>query len=268
MGIDDTSLATTGPTDPFIIGQKQDAAFLGDPLLADGKTPNWDSHFLQDLHGVILISGDSHGTTDKKKAEIDQIFGPSIKEIITIRGDVRPGAEDGHEQYVFVCYRCEYQLNIESSFGFQDGISNPFVTGFDTDILPGPSPVQPGVIVTGKTGDPGLSIRKDWSTEGSFAVFRYLFQDVPGFNTFLKNNPVPEDGNGKVLSPAEGSALLGSRMVGRWKSGAPIDISPFQDDPVLAKDPTKYIYIPSCKHPEADKLTYCTGTTTSFLRER
>ena len=108
MGIDDASLATTPTTttptgtviiDPFIKGQKQDALdTLNDPKSADGKTPDWDPHFLQDIHGVILISGDSHGTTDKKKAEIDRIFGHSIKEIITIRGDVRPGAEDGHEQ--------------------------------------------------------------------------------------------------------------------------------------------------------------------------
>ena len=99
MGIDDSSLATTGVTDPFIIGQEQDALTnLGDPKSADGKTPDWDPHFLQDLHGVILISGDSHDTTDNEKKKIDQIFKSSIKEIYTIRGDVRPGAEDGHEQ--------------------------------------------------------------------------------------------------------------------------------------------------------------------------
>ena len=98
MGIPDSSLAAGGTTDPFIIGQEQDSTNLGDPRGSDGKTPNWDPHFLQTLHGVILISGDSHGTTDKKKAEIDLIFGSSITEVITIRGDVRPGAEDGHEQ--------------------------------------------------------------------------------------------------------------------------------------------------------------------------
>jgi len=223
LGIDDSSLATTGKTDPFIIGQEQDALTnLGDPKSADGKTPDWNPHFLKDLHGVILISGESHESTENKKREIDLIFSSSIKEIITIRGDVRPGAQDGHEH-----------------FGFLDGISNPVVTGFDTVIQPGPSPVQPGVIVTGKTGDPGLSIRKDWSTEGSFAVFRFLEQLVPEFNVFLNKNPVPEDGNKKILTPAEGSALLGARMVGRWKSGAPIDLSPFQDDPVLAADPTR-----------------------------
>ena len=99
MGIDDTSLATTGTTDPFITGQQQDALKnLGDPKSADGKTPAWDPHFLKDIHGLILITGDSHGTTVKEKAEVDEIFGSSISEIITIRGDVRPGAEDGHEQ--------------------------------------------------------------------------------------------------------------------------------------------------------------------------
>ena len=103
--------------------------------------------------------------------------------------------------------------------------------------------MQPGVIVTGKNGDPGITIRKDWSTEGSFVVFRWLFQQVPEFDDFLKNNPVHKDGNENVLSPEEGSELVGARMVGRWKSGAPIDITPFQDDPVLAADPTRYIYV-------------------------
>jgi len=222
LGIDDKSLATAGPTDPYIIGQEQDALKnLNDPKSADGKTPAWDPHFLKDIHAVILISGDSHGTTNEKKAEIDEIFGSSIKEVITIRGDVRPGDEDGHEH-----------------FGFQDGISNPYVTGFDkvADQEPGPKPVDPGVIVTGKTGDPGIGIREDWSKEGSFAVFRWLSQDVLLFDEFLKNNPLTEDGNKKHLTKAEGSELLGARMVGRWKSGAPIDISPFKDDPKLAKD--------------------------------
>ena len=123
-----------------------------------------------------------------------------------------------------------------------DGISNPVVNGFDTVINPGPKTVDLGVIVTGQTGDPGLAIRAPWATDGSFAVFRYLFQMVPEFNDFLTKNPLAKDGNGKVLTPAAGSELLGSRIVGRWKSGAPIDITPFQDDPALGADPTKYIH--------------------------
>ena len=120
-----------------------------------------------------------------------------------------------------------------------DGISNPVVNGFDTVINPGPKTVDPGVVVTGHTGDPQLATRAPWAVDGSFLAFRWLFQQVPEFNDFLKKNPLSKDGNGKVLTPEEGSELLGARMVGRWKSGAPIDITPFKDDPALGTDPTR-----------------------------
>jgi len=223
LGIDDTGLAAGGTADPFIVGQEQDAINnLGDPTQSGGKIPDWDEHFLQDLHGVILISGDSHPTILKKKAEVELIFGNSIKEVIAITGDVRPGAESGHEH-----------------FGFLDGISNPVVNGFDTVINPGPKTVDPGVLLTGHTGDPGIGIRAPWEVDGSFLVFRWLFQLVPEFNDFLQKNPIAKDGNGVTLTAAQGSELLGARMVGRWKSGAPIDLSPFQDDPALGADPTR-----------------------------
>ena len=104
------------------------------------------------------------------------------------------------------------------SFGFLDGISNPVVAGFDDTVVhPGPKPVAPGIIVTGHEGDTGP--REEWAKDGSFLAFRYLFQEVPEFNAFLAKNPIPKDGNGNVLTPSEGSELLGARMVGRWKSG-------------------------------------------------
>ena len=33
--------------------------------------------------------------------------------------------------------------------------------------------------------------------------------------------------------------LLGARIIGRWKSGAPVDLAPTQDDPALAVDNTR-----------------------------
>jgi hypothetical protein len=101
LGVDDSTLG--GVEDPFVIGQKADATKnLGDPTKLDGN-PDWDSHFLQEIHGVILISGESHETIRKKKQEIEDIFGvnsshASIKEIVTLQGDVRPGDQSAHEQ--------------------------------------------------------------------------------------------------------------------------------------------------------------------------
>lgn len=132
-----------------------------------------------------------------------------------------------------------------------DGISNPSVIGFDP-VVPGPAPVDAKFILTGYNGT-----QPDWTADGSFLVFRYLHQRVPEFNTFLKTFSLKKDAEtGCDLSVQQGSELLAARLLGRWKSGqyqefcwnapecsfqlgAPVDISPFHDDPVLAKDPNR-----------------------------
>jgi hypothetical protein len=50
----------------------------------------------------------------------------------------------------------------------------------------------------------------------------------PEFNKFVNDEAAA---NGM---PAD---LLGARIIGRWKSGAPIDLSPTQDNATLAADP-------------------------------
>ena len=52
----------------------------------------------------------------------------------------------------------------------------------------------------------------------------------PEFNKFVADQAAENNMN---------ADLLGARIIGRWKSGAPIDLSPTQDDPILAKDPQR-----------------------------
>jgi len=59
---------------------------------------------------------------------------------------------------------------------------------------------------------------------------------VPEFNKFLHDNALNPTG---TMPQEQGAELLGARFFGRWKSGAPIDIAPTQDDPVLAADPKR-----------------------------
>lgn len=101
-----------------------------------------------------------------------------------------------------------------------DGISQPAVQGVDTKPNPGQETVPQGIILLGRDGDAptlnGQSVtRPSWALDGSFLALRYLFQLVPEFNTFLKQNPITATG----LSAEQGSELLGARLVGRWKSG-------------------------------------------------
>lgn len=89
------------------------------------------------------------------------------------------------------------------------------------------------IILIGRNGDT-VTGRPSWALDGSFLAFRYLQQLVPEFNHFLAANAPHVD------DPSVNTAeLLGARLTGRWKSGAPIQVTPLKDDPKLAADPAR-----------------------------
>ncbi|KAG9599849.1 hypothetical protein KCU77_g3591, partial [Aureobasidium melanogenum] len=206
----------------FTAGMLADAQNLGDTgsTSASRFEPDWIPEFKNQMDGVILVAGDGHRTVDQQVQHIKTMFSvegsnASIDIILKLSGDVRPGAESGHEH-----------------FGFNDGISQPAVDGFDLHPKPGQGNRIRSIILLGRDGD--VEKRPPWALDGSFLAFRFLSQRVPEFNEFLvQNAPVTND------PTASASDLLGARLVGRWKSGAPIALKPFQDDPTLGVDPAR-----------------------------
>nr|WAW38291.1 DyP-type peroxidase [Chondrostereum purpureum] len=206
LGVTDSLLDT-----PFENGQFSDAGALGDP-----GTGNWVAGLAgTSVHGVFLLASDTLQNIDDELDNLLNILGDSVTEIHRLQGEARPGSQEGHEH-----------------FGYMDGISQPAVDGFTTNVMPGQSIVQPGVFLLGEDGD--TNVRPSWAKGGSFLAFRQLKQLVPEFNKFLTDNPLTVPG----LTTEQNSDLLGARMIGRWKSGAPVDLAPLFDDPVLAADPT------------------------------
>ncbi|KIK54200.1 hypothetical protein GYMLUDRAFT_1024286 [Collybiopsis luxurians FD-317 M1] len=194
----------------FAAGQLNDASNLGD------TTSDWVSEFIDPnnlLHGVLLLASDATDNINSTLSQIQNALNGSISEVYSIQGQARPGDQQGHEH-----------------FGFMDGISNPAIAGFSTQ-LPGQALVAPGIILVGEGGDG--TARPSWATDGSFLAFRQLEQRVPEFTKFLIDNALSEPN----LTADQNAELLGARMMGRWKSGAPIDLTPLADDPVLAADP-------------------------------
>ncbi|KAH9941342.1 peroxidase TAP [Amylocystis lapponica] len=207
----------------FKEGQLADAANLGDQgTTTNGVfSPNWIPAFKNLVHGVILVSGDSHPTVEETLCTVEAILGvgridATIHEVLRIVGDVRPGAQKGHEH-----------------FGYLDGISQPAVKDFDTKPNPGQETVRQGIILLGRDGD--SVTRPSWAKDGSFLALRYFFQLVPELNAFKRQNSLKLPG----LTQEEGSELLGARMFGRWTSGAPVDVTPLKDDPALGADPSR-----------------------------
>ncbi|KAJ6501278.1 hypothetical protein DFH09DRAFT_326447 [Mycena vulgaris] len=212
-----SGLNTLGLTDSlgdsvFALGQTADSGTLGDP-----GTQNWVPQFVGTrIHGVILLASDTVDNINAELHNVQTALGNSITEIYRLQGAARPGSEQGHEH-----------------FGYLDGISNPAVKGFQSP-LPGQAVVPAGEILLGETGD--SIARPSWAKDGSFLVFRQLKQLVPEFNKFLTDNPIRAPG---IRTQQQGSDLLGARMIGRWKSGAPVFLAPFADDPALGADPTR-----------------------------
>ena len=125
---------------------------------------------------------------------------------------------------------CHALPNEREAFGFKDGISHPAIEGSG---IPGTNPherpLKPGEFVLGyadEMGDvPAIPQPDVLGRNGSYVVFRKLHQRVAAFRQYLKAN-----------SGSESEELLAAKMMGRWRSGAPLALCPLHDCPELGAD--------------------------------
>lgn len=128
---------------------------------------------------------------------------------------------------------CHALPNEKEPFGYRDGISHPAIEGSG---IPGSNPreepLRAGEFVLGYPDELG-GIQKTepevLGRNGTYVVFRKLHQRVAEFRRYLKSNSnSPDD-----------EELLAAKMMGRWRSGAPLALCPFHDDPELGVDPLR-----------------------------
>jgi len=217
-----------------------DKKFLGDqgawdPIFNKAVTDPLNGSVRNDagaLHGVITVAGTSPENCAQSSDTVIKLFGSSMAVAggKPVEGRARPGESKGHEH-----------------FGFQDGISQPALRGV---VAPhkGQTQVDPGVIIMGYPGDPvrddpSIKVKRPaWTKDGTMLVFRKLEQDVLLWDWFIDKNGkrwrefIPPGYTGPDLTREEGNDLFGARMVGRWKSGAPLARCPYKDNPAMAKE--------------------------------
>ncbi|MER5327059.1 Dyp-type peroxidase [Streptosporangium roseum] len=146
---------------------------------------------------------------------------------------------------VSVIYRLEAQQlpTKRTHLGFVDGIGEPDIEGSGASsilhasgdnygYLPGFGPtIKAGEFLLGYDNQMGrltpMPQPDVLSRNGTFIAFRKLHVQVAAFRKYLKDN---------ASSPEE-EELLAAKMVGRWRSGAPLVLAPERDDPDLAADP-------------------------------
>ena len=136
-------------------------------------------------------------------------------------------------------------------FGFRDGVSQPHVIGLAyKPTWRIEEMIRTGEFVLGYVNEYGLRTRlpsvmpgddphgmlfkhpddpeghRAFGMNGTYLVFRKLSQDVDQFWTFVGNNSNND----------EERELFAARLMGRWRSGAPLVLAPDHDIPALGRD--------------------------------
>jgi Dyp-type peroxidase family len=119
-----------------------------------------------------------------------------------------------------------------NSLGYKDGIDQPAIEGSGVDPLPGQGPlIKAGEFVLGYPGEAGFPLPMPQpdilGRNGTYVGFRKYQTRVGAFNRFLQ----------ATGSTEEERELLAAKLVGRWRSGAPLTLAPEVDYPALGADP-------------------------------
>lgn len=213
LGVPHESL-NTFPAE-FRQGMAARASILND--LGDNAPGNWEYPFgSADLHVALAIYSkteqDLEAVLERARQSHDNL--PQISVIYRMRFSELP---DGR-----------------NPFGFRDGLHNPHVEGSGARIRPGFGPsVKAGEFIMGYP-DERLETATSPEPEvlrrnGTFLAFRKLHTRVAAFRKYLREQ----------ASSAEEQELLAAKMVGRWRSGAPLVLAPEHDDANLGADASR-----------------------------
>lgn len=134
-------------------------------------------------------------------------------------------------------------------FGFADPISQPPIEGADIPWYPGDGvlqedgtwrPLKPGEFLLGyedEAGPAGTPVPEPFElrVNGTYMVFRKLYQDVAAFRRYLATAAKSLYGSDDQYH----QDLVAAKMMGRWRSGCPVDLSPDKDNLAIAADPER-----------------------------
>jgi Dyp-type peroxidase family len=115
-------------------------------------------------------------------------------------------------------------------FGYRDRLSQPVIEGSGEEPTPGSGPaLKAGEFILGYPDEDGppanLPQPELLSRNGSYMAYRRLEEHVGRFRDFLRAQG----------GPAE-QELSAAKLMGRWRSGAPLTLAPDKDDPQLGAD--------------------------------
>ncbi|MGW6918429.1 Dyp-type peroxidase [Kitasatospora sp. NPDC054939] len=228
----ETAPPTGSGLEAFRDGSAKRAGALGDT--GDSSPENWlfGNSRNQPVHAVLTIAADDpRDLTAAVTAHRETAAEAKIVTIFQQNAATLLGSRRGKEH-----------------FGFKDGVSEPGVRDFDPESAtrpeeveghPGTRIVPAGEFVVGEPPAPGsFTDYPAWARNGSFQVVRRLAQDVPGWWAQVSVQ-LRELKQAKAVPEGATAEWLAARLVGRWRSGAPVCKHQDRDvpfDPAAARD--------------------------------
>ena len=213
LGVDDASLATF--PEEFHQGMAARANILG----ATGA--NHPDHWIGGMANPSLHA-------------IAVLFARNVEE--------RERCTREHQEYLSRCTGVEAlsSLDLEAlppfgypheHFGYHDRLSQPVIEGTLVEPTPGSGPaIEAGEFFLGYPDEEGgpaaLPQPAILSRNGSYLAYVRLEEHVGAFRDFLRQH-------GETHEQQE---LIAAKLMGRWRSGAPLVLAPDKDDPELGAD--------------------------------
>jgi Dyp-type peroxidase family len=216
LGVPEASLATF-PAE-FREGMAARADILGDTG-ADAPQ-HWVGGLADDdLHAIAILFARDEAEHRRCVGEHDRLLArcPGVRSKSHLDLNATPPFNYAHDH-----------------FGFRDRLSQPVMKGSGEEPTPGSgAALEPGEFILGYPDEDGpvttLPEPQVLSRNGSFMAYRRLREHVGAFRAFLAAK----------AATADGQELLAAKMMGRWRSGAPLVLAPDHDDPELGADPLR-----------------------------
>jgi Dyp-type peroxidase family len=230
LGVPQESLQSL--PEAFRVGMAARARQLGDDGVNDPK--NWDKPYgTGQIHIGVSAFSDSEEKHQRALAIArEQYEGFSGVSVLAMQDF---GAQPG-------------DLN---SLGYKDGIDQPPVEGSGVEPLPGQGrPIKAGEFILGYPGETGAPLPMPQpdilGRNGTYVGFRRYQSRVGAFNRFLQ-------ANGSTEAERE---LVAAKLVGRWRSGAPLTLAPDVDNPEIGADPRRNNNFDYANDPRGHKIPF------------
>jgi len=213
LGVDEASLATF--PEEFRQGMVARAEMLGDS--GQNHPDNWVGGLARpDLHAIVILFSRNQETRDRSTAEHDRLVArcEGVESLSFLDLQAAPPFDHAHDH-----------------FGYRDRLSQPVIEGSGDVPTPGSgAPLKAGEFILGYQDESGFEPPQPQplilSRNGSFMAYRRLEEHVGRFREFLRQQG----------STPEEQELVAAKLMGRWRSGAPLVLAPTKDDPVLGAD--------------------------------